>query len=288
MNYDTFLITTNLKLSSRDFNKLSKYIHSTIGIKMPVSKKSLVEGRLRKRLRVLRLKNFSDYCDLLFSKQGLNEELPFFINAITTNKTDFFRESGHFDYLFEKAVPELISVFGAGLSKTFMLWSVASSTGNEAYSMAMILNEFAYKYTGFDFSILATDISTKVLKEAQMAIYPEAEIEPVPEDLKVKYFLKSKNRKKSLVRVIPALRSKVKFRQLNLMDENFKIREMMDIVFCRNVMIYFDKDTQDRILNRICLNLKVGGFLFMGHTEIIHNSRLPLSSVAPSVYKKVN
>lgn len=276
------------RLSKRDFERLSHFIHSSIGVKMPFSKMTMVESRLRKRLRKLKIGTFSDYCEFLFSNQGMEQELKFFIDVITTHKTEFFREPDHFEYLVQRVIPELIAKRGSGLNKKLNLWSAASSRGNEAYTIAIVLDEFRRRYPGlnFDFLILGTDISTDVLGTAQKAIYEHEEIEPVPLNLRKKYFLKSKNSKNNLVRVVPELRNKVRFRQLNLMDGNFQLREPMDIIFCRNVIIYFDKKTQDTLISRLCHHLRPGGYLFMGHSEVLHCNDLPLVSTAPAVYRK--
>lgn len=277
------------RLSISDFKRLSRFIHSHAGIKMPLSKLSMVESRLRKRLKSLKINRFSDYCDFLFSAEGMEKEMTFFINVITTNKTEFFREPDHFEYLVQKAIPELIASRGSGINKRLNLWSAASSRGNEAYTIAFVLMEFAERFPGFNFNffILATDISTDVLDEARMGIYSHDEIEPVSMNLRKKYFLKSKNRKKALVRVIPELRQKVKFRQLNLMDDDFQLREPMDIIFCRNVIIYFDKKTQENLILRLCRHLRSGGYLFMGHSEVLNCQNLPVVSIAPAVYRKI-
>ena len=278
------------RLSKTDFRRLSELIQSQVGIKMPWSKMSMVESRLRKRLRNLQIYSFTDYCEYLFSPQGIQNELTYFINVITTNKTDFFREPNHFEFLVRKAVPDLISAWGSGIKKKLTVWSAACSRGNEAYTIAMVLSEFASRYPGlaFDFTILATDISTDVLEDAQRGIYNRQDIDPVPPEFRARYFLKSKDRNKDIVRVVPALRNKVKYRQLNLMDNDFQFREPMDIIFCRNVIIYFDKATQDDLISRLCRYLKLDGYLFMGHSEVLHCQQgLPLVSIAPAVYKKV-
>jgi chemotaxis protein methyltransferase CheR len=276
------------RLSRSDFRRLSQFIYSHAGIKMPLSKLSMVETRIRKRLRILNIEDYSDYCDYLFSPQGMESELPFFFNVITTNKTDFFRESGHFEYLIQKAVPELMAREGMGINKQLNIWSAAASRGNEAYTIAIVLSEFSTKFPGFHFNyfILGTDISTEVLEAAKIGIYKHEEIDPVPMALRKKYFLKSKDKGKDLVRVTPEIRKRVRFRHLNLMD-NFKLRQPMDIIFCRNVLIYFSKETQDGVILRLCQNLKPGGFLFLGHSEVINCQDFPLISTAPAVYKKV-
>ena len=272
-------------LSTGDFNRLSSFIESQIGIKMPVTKNRMLEARLRKRLKNLKMSSYTRYCDYLFSREGMEKELEHFINAITTNKTDFFRESDHFEFLVRRAVPELIASSGAGVKTPLHLWSAACSRGNEAYTMAIVLNEFAENFPGlnFDYSILGTDISTRVLEIAQRAVYSHEEIEPVAHELREKYFLRSRDRAKNLVRVTSAIREKARFRQLNLMDNDFRLRESMDIIFCRNVIIYFDKRTQDTLIGKLCRNLKKNGYLFMGHSEVLDCHSLPLASVATAV-----
>jgi len=275
-------------LSKNDFTRLSQFIHSRIGIKMPLSKINMVEARLRKRLKELKISSYSGYCDYLFTQEGMDKELEKFINVITTNKTDFFREPDHFEFLIRKAVPDLITANGSGVKRSLTLWSAACSRGNEAYTLAIVLSEFARQYPGltFDFFILATDISTHVLEKAQKAIYSHDEIGPVSQELRKRYFLRSRDKKSDLVRAVPEIRDKVKFRRLNLMDNDFKMREPMDIIFCRNVIIYFDKKTQNDLIAKLCRHLKEGGYLFMGHSEVLDCHGLPLVSVAPAVYKK--
>jgi chemotaxis protein methyltransferase CheR len=273
------------QLTNADFQKLSSFIHTRIGIKMPDVKKGMVEGRLRKRLRALNLKTYRDYCNYLFTPEGLDQELQNLIDVITTNKTDFFREPDHFDFLTETAIPFLLSK-KKNTNQPINIWSSASSSGNEAYTIAMVLSEFREKNPGFDFSILGTDISTDVLQEASLGIYPGYEIDPVPIHLRTKYLLRSKDPKKNLVRICPRLRSKVHFRRLNLMDKDYKLRQTMDIIFFRNVMIYFDKNTQEGLISRLFNYLTIGGYLFVGHSEVLHNCRLELKNVAPAVYQK--
>lgn len=271
-------------LSHKDFQKLSQFIHSRIGIKMPDAKKGMIEGRLRKRLRYLNIGTYHEYCEYLFTPDGMRKELQNFIDVITTNKTDFFREADHFTFMAEKALPYLMQHRKS--LQPVMIWSAASSSGNEAYTIAMVASEFKERYPRFDFSILGTDISTDILKEARQAVYPEDEIEPVPMNLRKKYLLRSKNRQKKLVRIGPALRKKVTFRRLNLIDPDFKIPTMMEIIFCRNVMIYFDKATQEKLIARMFNQLIPGGYLFVGHSEVLHDCKLALANVAPAVYQK--
>jgi chemotaxis protein methyltransferase CheR len=276
-------------MSGQDFSRLSKFIHSECGIKVTDAKKPMLEARLQKRLRKLGFTSFIEYCEYLFSPQGLDEELSFMIDEVSTNKTDFFREPGHFQILVDSAVPELIRAHGSGIRKKLMVWSAGCSSGEEPYTLAMVLKEYGERLEGrdFNFLVMATDISTSVLRKAETAVYDDERIAPVPHDFRQKYLLKSKDPARKVYRVVPELRSLVKFRRLNFMDGDFGFREPMDIIFCRNVIIYFDKPTQEKLLNRFCRALSPGGYVFMGHSETLFGMDIPLVSVAPTVYRKI-
>lgn len=276
-----------VKLSNRDFKQIGNFIHNKLGIKMPDSKRQMIESRLRKRLNFHNLSNYSEYKEYLFSKKGMDEELSTFIDLVTTNKTDFFREPKHFTYLPEKAVPEILNGRKSG-DKTIKVWSCACSRGDEPYTIAMVLSEYASENPGFDFSVSASDISRKVLEIGSKGIYEEYMVAPVPYALKKKYLLRSKDKSKKLVRITPELRRKINFRQINLMDNSFGFNFKMDIIFCRNVIIYFDKKTTHDLIRRLCNQLKKGGFLFMGHSEILDTRNLPLKPVASTVYRKTH
>nr|WP_319493391.1 CheR family methyltransferase [uncultured Desulfobacter sp.] len=269
-----------------DFRRLGDYIHTELGIKMPDAKRGMVESRLRKRLNALNISSYEEYCDYLFSPHGQKNELTFFINQITTNKTDFFRESRQFVFLSQKALPKIVSSISPGGTRKLNVWSAACSRGHEPYTLAMVLAEYAEQHNNIDFCILGTDISTAVLHVAQKAVYAHDEIEPVPMALRKKYFLRSKDRSKNLVRIVPQLRNKVKLLRLNLMSKSYASIEKMDIIFCRNVMIYFEKKTQYQILQRLLTHLRPGGFLFMGHSEVIQHAQFPLKSIETTIYQK--
>ncbi len=273
-------------LSSRDFTRLSRLIYEQSGIKMPDVKKQMVEARLGKRLKSLGFHSFSAYCDYLFSSEGLEQELIGMIDLITTNKTDFFRESAHFDYLVQRVLPVWVQEQNALSGRKLRVWSAGCSTGEEPYTLAMTLNEFAEKFPGFDYQILATDLSTRVLEKAKQAVYDDERVAPVPELLKRKYLLRSKDRSSGKVRIVPELREKVRFRRLNFMDDDFGIREPFDIIFCRNVVIYFDRPTQERLLNKFYANLAKDGLIFMGHSETLNGLDVPLVMVHPTIYGK--
>jgi len=274
-------------LSSRDFTRLSSFIYTLCGIKMPPAKKTMLEARLQKRLRALGCRSFTDYCDYLFSPEGQARELVQMINQVTTNKTDFFREPEHFDYLLRILLPAWMNGAGGGCNRPFQVWSAGCSTGEEPYTLAMVLSEFADSCPGFAFRILATDISTRVLEKAQLAVYEEERVEPVPMALKRKYLLRSRDQGSGLVRIAPELRRTVRFQRLNFMDDDFGMREQVDMIFCRNVIIYFDRPTQERLLNKFCSCLKAQGHLFLGHSETLSGLNVPLSTLRPTVYRKL-
>ena len=279
-------ILDNPRLSDREFKHLAGLVESRAGIRMPAGKRTMLEGRLRRRLRERGMRDFTEYCSFLDSDGGLEEELSDLIDAVTTNKTDFFREPRHFEILTDTVLPKLIKQ-GVGIERPLWVWSAGSSIGAEAYTLAMVLSEFGTARPGFDYRILGTDICTTVLRTATKAIYPEEMIEPVAMDLRHRYLLRSRNRKDKLVRIAPELREKVAFRQLNFMASEYRLRGAQDVVFCRNVIIYFDSVVRLAVLTRICSCITPGGYLFMGHSETISGLDLPLRQIAPTVYVRI-
>jgi chemotaxis protein methyltransferase CheR len=250
---------------------------------MPPGKKTMLESRLGKRLRALGMNSYKDYEEYLFNIKGMEIEIPHLIDAVTTNKTDFFREANHFEILYNKLLPHWFARHDN--KRVFSVWSAGCSSGEEPYTIAIVLNEFAEKNSGFRFSILGTDISNEILEKAQRAVYHEDRIDPVPNNLKKKYFLRSKDRKQKLVRVVPELRNQVAFRLLNFMDD-FSFRETMDVIFCRNVVIYFEKPVQERLFQKFCEHLHPNGHIFIGHSETLAGMSLPLKQLSPTVYQK--
>lgn len=271
------------RLSQRNFDRLSRFIYQYSGIKMPATKLTMLEGRLRRRLRATRILTFDAYCDYVFDDGGLESELIHLIDVVTTNKTDFFREPKHFEYMHEKALPDLV---GRGVRR-IRAWSAACSTGAEPYTMAMVMEAFLDTSADASYSILATDLSTDVLEKARLGIYPTEMIEPVPEDLRRRFILKAANAVRRDVRVTPYLRSKIGFARMNLMDPRYNVGEPMHIIFCRNVLIYFDKETQGKVLHRLCECLEPGGYLFIGHSETIAGLNLPVRTVANTVLQRL-
>lgn len=271
-------------MSAGEFARLSEFIHGHCGIKMPPVKKVMLEARLQKRLRSLGMDSFKDYCQYLFHSEQREQEIARMIDAVTTNKTDFFREPAHFQCLAETVLPAFAAETGG--DRPFTVWSAGCSSGEEPYTLAMVLSEFAASCRGFRFTLMATDISTKVLEKARLGIYEEDRVEAVPLHLKRRYLMRSKDRDKKLVRIVPELRSAVRFERLNLMDEGVALPGPVDAVFCRNVIIYFARMDQERLLQRLCESLRPGGYLFLGHSETVHGFDLPLARLLSTVYRK--
>jgi chemotaxis protein methyltransferase CheR len=271
------------RLTTTDFERLATLVYSNCGINLEPCKKIMLESRLNKRLRALDLTSFEEYIRLVTSKQGADAELVNMIDVVTTNKTDFFREPHHFDFLKDVLLPQ----YHQSQNRAFRLWSSACSSGEEPYTLAMVLQEFATMSPGFSYEILASDISTSVLKKASEAIYIADRAIDIPENLKRKYLLKSKDSSNPRVRIVPQLRDKVTFDNINLMDEELAVGGPMDAIFCRNVLIYFDRETQFRVIQNLLRKLKKGGTLFIGHSESLHFFDLPIKQIRPTIFIKL-
>ncbi|MCK4911829.1 MAG: protein-glutamate O-methyltransferase [Thermodesulfovibrionales bacterium] len=273
------------RLSDELFEKMSAFVNNELGIKMPDRKKVMLEARLRKRLRALGMKNFEEYAEYVFSPGGLDNEVVHLLDVVTTNKTDFFREPRHYDLLTETVLPELLKRKPKG--EPLKIWSAACSSGEEPYTLAIVMSEFARANDCPPFSILGTDVSTHVLYMGLDAIYKEKTISDVPEGIKKKYFLRSKDHNKPVVRLTKNIRDLVSFRRLNFMEPAYDIDKDFDIVFCRNVMIYFDRPTQEVVVNRLCRHIRPEGYLIMGHSETLMGIRAPLKQMVSTVYSRL-
>lgn len=269
-------------MDDAEFRKLSGFISGELGIKMPEVKRVMLQSRLQKRLIELQKNSFTEYIDFVFSNEG-REEIINMLDIVTTNKTDFFRESGHFEYLQETALP---SYMCSGHHRPLKIWSAGCSSGEEPYTLAIVLSEARKSYPDLDFQITGTDISTRVLMKAFTGIYAEERVANMDVCLKEKYFLKSKNNQKKTVRVIPDLRSKVHFQKLNFMDEVYPLEAEFDMIFCRNVLIYFDRAKQEEVVRKLCSKLKMGGYFFIGHSESISNFCVPLRQLKSTIFIK--
>lgn len=270
------------KLSTGNFKRLAELIHAYSGIKMPPNKRTMLEGRLRRRIRVTGIATLNAYCHYLFEEDGLDVEIIHLIDAVTTNKTEFFREPAHFTFLENQALPAI----AARGRRKIKAWSAACSIGAEPYTLAMVLEEHRQRTRGQDYSILCTDLSTQVLSLAVAGVFAEAMISPVSMDLRKRYLMRAKDMRRDQVRIVPHLRSKLSFARLNLMDESYPVDRDMDMIFCRNILIYFDKPTQAAVLQRLCDHLRPGGYLFLGHSESIVGIDLPVVQIANTVFQR--
>lgn len=273
------------QLTDSQFTQFSELVYAKTGIYLKPGKKELLNARLGKRLRACGLSSFHDYYGLVM-RDTSGEELINLINSVSTNFTSFFREQPHFDFLATTILPELFGNATAG-PREVTIWSAACSSGEEPYTIAMVLEEYlaAHPCPGVSYRILGTDISTKVLDMAQRGVYPEDRMAKVPGSILKKYFQKGVRNAAGYVKVSKALRQRITFQRFNLMDE-FPWRESVDIIFCRNVMIYFNTETQQTLVSKFHGSLKSGGYLFIGHSESIGRLKHRFTQVAATSYRK--
>lgn len=270
---------TEYKLGNKEFDFLRTLVFDYSGISLGDEKRQLIYGRLSKRLRALSLNNFSEYCCLL--EKGDKEELRYFTNAMTTNLTSFFRENHHFDYLEKTILPALMRLKAD--TRKIRIWSAGCSTGEEPYSIAMTVNKVIPD--NWDVRILATDIDSNVIQTAKNGIYNIDKITGIDRALLKKWFLKGSGTNAGNAQVNSALKSMVVFKQLNLMQD-WPIRGMLDIIFCRNVVIYFDKPTQVKLFDRYANALNPEGYLFVGHSETLFKVTERFDLVGNTIYTK--
>lgn len=274
-------------LSENEFRKIASYIEKNVGIKMPPEKRLMMQSRLASRLKALHLDSYKQYIDYVFSgKDANNNEIIMMIDAMTTNLTEFFREPQHFEFMRNVVLPGYAQQ-GRGKIK---LWSAGCSTGQEPYTLSMVMSEYIRQNplsSIRDYSVLATDISTKVLDKAASAIYPMDAVKGIPKQTMHQYFLKGKDPKNPSVRLKQEIRDRVNFMRLNFMDDDYGFRDTLQIIFCRNVLIYFDKTNQERVINQFLRYLEPGGYLFLGHSETIFGMTLPFRTVAPTVFQRI-
>ncbi|PCK07546.1 MAG: chemotaxis protein CheR [Alteromonadaceae bacterium] len=271
------------KLSMEDFNRLARLVCQTAGINFTVAKHAMVEGRVRKRLKATSIETYKEYLDYVVSAQGGDEAIRL-IDCLTTNKTNFFRESQHFDYMIDHLLPRLAEE-GVGRHRPLRIWSAGCSSGEEPYTLAMILEEWNQHHAVMDFEIHATDISLSALKKASLAIYTEQDVKPISLALRRKYLLRSLA-DENVIKIAPRVKKHVSFARLNFQDADYVLPSSFDIIFCRNVLIYFNKDVVERVINRLCVALVAQGSLFLGHSESIHGLNVPLDTVSPTTYQK--
>jgi chemotaxis protein methyltransferase CheR len=272
----------SLEFSESDFIKISRLVYEQCGINLHDGKKELVKARLGKRIRAGNFSSFRDYFEYVLQDHS-GEEMIQLLDSISTNFTHFFRENQHFEFLKQEVLTAKKT--RAGGSKRLRIWSAGCSTGEEPYTIAITLLETMPPGSGWDMKILATDLSTKVLATAQAGVYLREKVQNLPLDLIRKYFLRGENRWQNYVKIKPQAKSLVSFKRLNFM-ESFSFNEPFDCIFCRNVMIYFDKETRSNLVNRFYEQLDKGGIFFIGHSESLSGLDHPFQYVKPAIYRK--
>jgi chemotaxis protein methyltransferase CheR len=268
-------LTTIAPLNAKEFKWISGFLNERTGIQLKDGKQALVMGRLEKRLRRLGLNSYSDYFRAL-TQSGNELELRLAIDLLTTNETYFFREAQHFDFLCAQILPKHPP------SKPLRIWSAACSSGEEAYTLALVLSEY---FPSKQWEIIGTDISSTVLKKAQDGLYHLSAAKNIPPGLLKKYCFKGVDEYESFLLIDPAVRKRVKFEHANLIGELPDLG-MFDIIFLRNVMIYFEQETKQRVIDRLQRYLVPGGHFFISHTESLNGFKTPFKMIKPSIYQK--
>lgn len=267
------------KLTDKDFNLISKIVGERTGIVLSSSKRDMVYSRLTRRLRFLGLTHFSDYCDLIQS--GNEAELLEFTNAITTNLTSFFREPHHFEYLEKTVLPELVK---SKLNKKLRIWSAGCSSGEEPYTLAITLKENVP--ATWDVKILATDLDTNMVAKGKNGIYENDKLTGLNQSQLKKWVRRGRGEQDGMVCMAESLKDMITFKQLNLMHD-WPIKGPFDFIFCRNVVIYFDKDTQRVLFDRYANMLDKGAHMFIGHSESLHNVTNRFKLLGKTIYQKI-
>ena len=268
------------QFTDNDFARVKKVVYDFAGIDLNESKKNLVYNRLAKRIRFLSQSSFHEYLNYV-DQQG-EEEFVHLINAITTNLTFFFRENHHFEFLAETAIPRIIERNQS--TKKIRIWSAGCSTGEEPYSIAIVLKEVAPP--GWDVKVIATDLDSNVVETGRRGVYKIDRLKGVTDARKKRWFLKGSGSNEGNVRVKSELQEIIEFGQLNLMND-WPIRDSIDIIFCRNVVIYFDKETQARLFDRYAERLPMGGHLFIGHSESLYKVCDRFNLLGKTIYERV-
>ncbi len=271
-----------VEITDSEFEKMRKLIYDQFGIKLTEQKKTLLVSRLQKLFRTRRITSFSEYYDFVTSDKS-RTSLTELVNYISTNHTFFYREHDHFDFFSQYALPELIQKLNTRRSKDIRVWSAGCSSGEEPYLLVMLMMEFLGRdYGSWDAGVLATDISMKVLEIAQKGIYDKERLDLLPDMYKKKYF----NRlDQDRYEVKQEVKKEVTFGRFNLMNETYPFKKHFHIIFCRNVMIYFDEVTREKVVNRFCNVLEPGGYFFIGHSETIRRFS-QFEYIKPALYKR--
>ncbi|MDH5300966.1 MAG: protein-glutamate O-methyltransferase CheR [Gammaproteobacteria bacterium] len=265
----------------KDFEEIRVFVKQHTGISLSDAKRNMVYGRLSRRLRHLNIKSFADYMDLV--KQPGSPEVGDFINAMTTNLTSFFRENHHFEYVRKTVIPEVMKANMA--TRKIRIWSAGCSTGEEPYSLAMTLASSIPSIDTWDVKILATDLDTNVLAHAERGVYDIDRVESVPDEYRRRWLMKGKGSNSGSVCMSRKIKDMITFRKLNLMMD-WPMRGPFDFIFCRNVVIYFDKETQKKLFDRYADILIPHGHVFLGHSESLFKVSTRFELVGNTIYRK--
>ncbi len=271
----------DIEIDEKEYNYISTLIHNLCGINLHDGKKELVRARLSKRLRILGLGSFKQYIKYV-EDDATKEEFSNMVDALSTNLTSFFREEKHFEFLRDNVIPEWSN---NKTNQTIKIWSAGCSSGEELYTIAIVLHEAENLLKKKQVKILATDISSRMLEVARKAGYKKDRITKIPKDIQRKYFLKGDNGFSDHYLVKPVLRDMVTISRLNLLG-GWPMKGKFDLIFCRNVMIYFDKPTQETLVNRYWNVLNPGGYLFIGHSESLTGIKHRFKYSQPTIYRK--
>lgn len=284
MNYSETANIYSQKLEEREFKRIQEFMLKNLGVKLSPIKIVMVNSRLIKRLKASGIYTFPEYVNYALSVEGKRTgELQCMIDELTTHKTEFFRESEHFDFLRNTVLPEFVK----NRHSFFKIWSAGCSTGEEAYTMAMVLDQFQFGNSGFNYSIEASDVSKAVVNKAMQASYTSQQIKGLEERLIKKYFKIIKDEKGELYQVNQPLRDKINFSLINLVDQYKFMNNSLDAVFCRNTLIYFEDQAKRDVVARLISKIKPGGFLFVGLSETVSQYSTAIKQMSPSVYKKI-
>lgn len=267
------------KITEAEFEEISALVYSESGISLTSGKKSLLVSRLSKRLRELGLESFHGYYEYVVGG-GRDEEFTRLLDLVSTNKTDFFREPKHFEFLQEVILPDLEQ------TKKIRIWSAGCSSGEEPYTIAMVLSDWMSERGAWDCKILASDLSTRVLDKAAAGVYDIGTVGDLDPESVRRHFMRGRGKETDKIKVKPHLSRMIAFKRINLMAERFPIKTPLDLIFCRNVMIYFDRPTQEQLVSKFHRHLKPGGYLFIGHSESLHWIANQFHYVAPTIYLK--
>lgn len=276
-------LQTQRPLTDREFSLFQRLIHRETGIFLPEVKKALVVARLSRRLRTLGLRSFGDYFDVV--EQDRDGEKTVMLDNICTNETRFFREPRQFEFLENEVLPAWKARGEAGqMPKRIRVWSAACSTGEEPYSLAMLLRTHFPAESGWNIEILASDLSTKVLATARDGVWPVQRMAEIPPAYLRAYMLRGVRSEEGKIRAQANIRSLIEFRRLNLNDEQYPVDGPFDLIFCRNVLIYFNRETKAAVVGRLARHLSPAGLLFLGHSETLHGAAHALRHAGPTAY----